>query len=77
MFEELELTTEQSKDIAYEEIISHHFKDMGQLLQKRLQHDENPYLEIYTNANKDFDDGEGKDQMQDFLESDDSLDLGA
>lgn len=72
LFENLNLNTEQLKDIAYEEILFHHFDEYRKLWAGRMQCSANPYLEFLENENKDFDDGEDAE----FEGSEDSFCLG-
>ena len=72
MFEAMHLNTEQLKDIAYEEILWHHFEEYKKIWGQRNQMEENPYLEFLENENKEFDDGE----EEEFEGSEDSFRLG-
>jgi hypothetical protein len=72
MFEDMNLNTEQLKDIAYEEILYHHFEEYRKIWEKRSQVEGNPYLEFLENENKEYDDGE----EQEFEGSEDSFCLG-
>lgn len=71
-FEALKLNTEQLKDVAYEEILCHHFEKYREIWRKRLECQENGYLEFLENENKEFNDGEDEE----FEESEDSFCLG-
>lgn len=72
LFEQLKLNTEQLKDVAYEEILFHHFEAFRKVWAGRAQAKENPYLEFLENENKEFDDGEEAE----FEGSEDSFCLG-
>ena len=48
-FEMLDLNTEQLKDVAYEEILFHHFKKIREIWENRLKSNENPYIEFLKN----------------------------
>ena len=72
LFEDLNLNTEQLKDIAYEEILFHHFEEYKKIWKLRMEKLENPYLEFLQNENQEFDDGEEIE----FEGSEDSFCLG-
>ena len=57
-FEMLDLNTEQLKDVAYEEILFHHFEKYKEIWENRLKSEKNPYLNFLENENKEYDDGE-------------------
>jgi serine/threonine protein kinase len=71
-FESLNLNTEQLKDIAYEEILYHHFDEYKKIWNKRNKSEKNPYLEFLENENREYDDGE----EEEFEGSEDSFCLG-
>lgn len=72
LFESLNLNTEQLKDIAYEEILFHHFDEYRKIWKGRMESNTNPYLEFLENENKEYDDGE----EEEFEGTDDSFFLG-
>lgn len=70
------MNIEQLKDIAYEEIVSTHFEEMKEILEKRLLGEKNPYQEIMENENFGFEDGQQNAEDSSENEDEDSFELG-